>query len=143
MDQFTRICHGLVHARAYVLRKHAYSQRASLIQSDAIEAVGGRHDGFRSCPRSFKAPKIASSRVACPVTWSARPSSSQLTVNAASERTRSPFSRVHDRVIFFKHIIDEHSDGKIEMPFVSIEPNAVINAKKQQCVYCTGNMSDL
>lgn len=55
---------------------------------------------FDRAPRSFKAPKIASSRVVCPVTW---PSSSQLTVNAAAERTRSPFFRVHYRIIFFKH----------------------------------------
>lgn len=102
MDQFTRIPWAGICA--YVLRKHAYSQQASLIQSDAIEVVGRRHDGFRSCPQSFKAPKIAPSRVVCPVTW---PSSSQLTVNAVSERTRSPFSRVHDHIIFFKHTINE------------------------------------
>lgn len=125
---------------AYVLRKHAYTQQASLIQSDAIEAIGGRHDGFRSCPRSFKAPKIAPSRVVCPVTW---PSSSQLTVNAASERTRSPFSRVHDRVIFFKHTINEHFDGKLETSLVSVISDVVTNARNSHNVYCARKNPDL
>lgn len=56
-----------MHERMYV--NMPTLSEASLIQSDAIEAPGGRHDGFRSIdvPACFKDPKIALSRVVCPV----------------------------------------------------------------------------